>query len=109
MGIRLVFTIQRETFYLEIVGKEIFYGDRIWKNKLRLVPKDETIAHKIRMGRNKYPHLNMKTFNEFFALTEEEIKEYEGAKDDEELADICIRDVRKKGGVLRQRKKNEET
>lgn len=104
MGIRLVFTIQRETFYLEVVGKEIFYGDRIWKNKIRLVPKDEGFEMKIRMGRNKYPNLNLKTFNDFFNLTDEEKKEYENAKDEEMLADICVRDVRKKGGVLRQRK-----
>lgn len=104
MGIRLVFTMQREAFYLEIIGKEIFYGDRIWKNKIRIIPKDKGFEMKIRMSRNRYPNLNIKTFNEFFSLTEEEMKEYENAKDDEALADICIRDVRKKGGVLRQRK-----
>jgi len=103
MGIRLVFTIQREAFYLEIIGKEIFYGDRIWKNKIRIVPKDEGFERKIIMSRNKYPNLNMKTFNDFFNLNEEERKEYENAKDENELADICIRDVKKKGGVLRKR------
>ena len=89
MGIRLVFTIQREAFYLDIIGKEIFYGDRIWKNKIRIVPKDEGFEMKIRMSRNKYPNLNMKTFNDFFNFTDEERKEYDDAKDEKELADIC--------------------
>jgi len=103
MGIKLVFTIQRESFYLEIDNREIFYGDRIWKNKVRVIPPDENIKMKIIKGRNKYGNLTLKQFNQFFDLNEEEIAEYDGAKTDEELTDICIRDVKKKGGVLRKR------
>lgn len=108
MGIKLVFTIQKEAFYIEITNKEIFYGDRIWKNKLRVIPPDEDVRMKIIKGRNKYGNLTLQQFEQFFDLNEEEKKEYDNAKNDEELATICIRDVRKKGGILRKREENEE-
>lgn len=92
---------------MEIVGREIFYADRIWKNKIRLVPEDEKFALKIAMSRNRYPNVNLETFKMLFKLSDEERLEYESAKTEEELAQICIRDVRKKGGVLRKREENE--
>lgn len=107
MAIRLVFTIQREAFYIEIVGREIFYGDRIWKNKVRVIPPDEDIKMKIIKSRNKY-NLTLKQFNQFFDLNEEERKEYEECKTEKELAEVCIRDVRQKGGILRKREENED-
>ena len=108
MGIKLVFTIQREAFYLEIVGREIFYGDRIWKSKIRVIPPDENIRMKIIKGRNRYGNLTLQQFEQFFNLNEEEIAEYNNAKTDEELAEICIKDVKKKGGVLRKSNFKEE-
>lgn len=103
MAIKLVFTIQRETFYLEIVEREIFYADRIWKNRIRLIPEDPDFQRKILMSRNRYPKLNIKVWETLFKPTEEEKKEYESAQTEEELAVICIKDVRKKGGVLQKR------
>lgn len=107
MGIKLVFTIQRDVFNIEIVGREVFYSDRIWKNKIRLVPEDEGFAKKIIMSRNRMPNVNLETFKILFTLTPEELEEYNSAKTEAELADICVKDVRKKGGVLRKRDENE--
>lgn len=94
--IRLVFTINREIFRIEIENREIWYFDRKWNKTIRLIPKDEQFMTKIKMSRNKIPQ----HFVDLFNLTAEEQKEYDGAKTDEELAEICVRDARKKGAKL---------
>jgi len=99
--IRLVFTINREIFKIEIREKEIWYFDRIWKKQIRLIPKDEEFIKKIRLSRNKIPS----NFTDLFNLTAEEQKEWEGAKTEEDLAEICIKDIRKKGAKLLKREK----
>jgi len=93
---KLIFIKNRETFAITIIDKEIFYCDRKWKKQVRMIPKDERLAHKIKMSRNRIPPtvLNM------FKLTDKEQKEYDNAKDDDALAVICIRDARKKGAKL---------
>lgn len=96
--IKLIFTIQRETFIIEINQKEIFWRDRKTQ-RVRLIPKDEKINRLVMMSRNKIP----KQVINFFNLNDEEQKEYDKALDEEELADICIRDVKKKGAVLQKR------
>lgn len=103
MVIKLVFTTQRETFNLRIVGREIFYADRIWKSDIRLIPKDEGFFRKIALGRNRFPNIRADIFVNLFEPTPEEQLEYDNAKTEAELADICIKDIRKKGGVLRKR------
>lgn len=96
--IRLVFTIQRETFTIEINNKEIFWTDRKTK-KVRLIPKDENINKMVLMSRNKIPPQIIGWFN----LNEEERKEYGNAKDENDLSNICIRDVKKKGAILQKK------
>lgn len=96
MGIKIVFTINREIFRIEIKSKEIFYNDRRWSRQIRLIPEDKDFLNKIKMSRNKIPaHLST-----LFKLTKEEQAQYNSAKTDEELADICIVDARKKGAQL---------
>jgi len=94
--IHLAFTIDREVFCIEIKGREVWYGDRKWGKLLRLVPKDEKFIRKIKFSRNKIPQ----HFIELFNLTKEEQGEYDNAKDEKELSEICIRDARKKGAIL---------
>ena len=94
--IKLVFTINREIFRVEIENREIFYLDRRWKHLIRLIPKDQRFIQKIRESRNKIPHV----FIDLFNLTKEEQAEYDNAKTDKELAEICTRDIRKKGAKL---------
>ena len=94
--IRLVFTVSREPFRIEIKGREIYYSDRKWKRDVRLIPKDIEFNKKVLMSRNKIPsHIS-----QMFELTDEEKKEYEGAKTEEELAVICIHDAKKRGALL---------
>ncbi len=92
---KLLFGIGREVFNIRIENREIFYADR--KTKLcRLIPEDENIKRLVIMGRNKIP----KAILEFFQLKKEEKEQYENAKTEDELAEICIIDCKKKGGNL---------
>lgn len=103
--IKLAFTINREIFCIEIRGSEVWYSDRKWERKVRLIPKDEKFLMKIRMSRNKIPA----SLLTLFELTKEEIEEYEKNKDSEDkLADVCIRDARKKGATLLKMEKKQE-
>jgi len=99
MGIRLVFTINKEVFKIEVSNREISYMDRKFNKLIRLIPKDEEFWMKIVKSRNKIPPYFMELFN----LTKEEQEEYDNAKDDFELSEICIRDCRRKGAVLQKR------
>lgn len=99
MGIRLVFVINREAFRVDISNRKISYLDRRFTKLITLIPKDEAFLKKILLSRNKIPlH-----FIDLFNLTKEEQIEYDNAKTDEELADICERDCRKKGALLQKR------
>lgn len=97
--IRLVFTINRETFRVDIEDKHIWYVDRMYTKTIRLIPRDEMFTRKIILSRNKIP----KHFIDWFNLTKEEQEEYDAAKDDKELAEICIKDCLKKGAVLQKK------
>lgn len=94
--IRLVFIVNREPFRIEIIGREIFYSDRKWKRSVRLIPKDEDFISKVRMSRNAIPNWVIGLFD----LSESELEEYEGAKDEKDLASICLRDAKMRGAVL---------
>jgi len=100
--INIVFTINREIFRISINNREIYYTDRRWKKEIRLIPKDEKFIHKIRMSRNRIPQ----RFISLFELTKEEEREYSEAKTEQELADICIKDARKKGATVLKVEKN---
>ena len=88
--------VNRETFYLVVDKKVVWYKDRKWNKAIRCVPKDEDFIRKIIASRNKYPQ----ELITLFELNEEEKKEYENAQDDVEISEICIKDVRKIGGKL---------
>ena len=94
--ITLTFRVNREIFRIVIENREIFYADRIWKRQIRFIPKDDDFIMKIIKSRNKIP----KSMIQMFELTPKEKEQYEGAKTDEELAQICIKDVRMRGGSL---------
>ena len=96
MTIKLVFTINREVFRLDIENKIIWYTDRKWKRAIRLIPKDKDFVRKIIFSRGVIPPV----LKEMFELTNKEQEEYDNAKDDNELADICIKDVKRKGAIL---------
>lgn len=97
--IRLIFNINRETFKVEIDKRQIWYLDRKWDKTIRLIPPDEGFIKKIIMSRNKIPSY----LANLFILTEKEKEEYRFAKNDEELAEICIQDCKMKGAKLLKR------
>jgi len=101
--IKLVFTINREVFTIQINNKTIWYSDRKWKKPVKIIPKDEGFAKMVLMSRNKITKEMAKSITDLFSLTEEEQKEYDSANTDDELADICIKDVKKKGAILLRR------
>jgi hypothetical protein len=91
--IKLLFMMQKETMYFEVDNKIIRYSDRFWKRKVQCVPQEKEFIQTIKNSRNKFPMQLVK----MFTLTKEEQKEYDEASSDRELADIIIRDCRKKG------------
>ena len=79
-----------------VKNKEIFYSDRRWGNWIRCMPPPENFMKVVALSRNRIPPflINM------FKFTEEEIKEYNEAKDEEALAQIIIRDAKSKGCIF---------
>ncbi len=94
--IKLAFIINRETFRIEIEGKDIWYTDRRWDRSIRLIPRDEDFLKKILFSRGKIPPI----IKDLFTLTKKEQEEYDNTKDTVELARICIRDCKKRGSRL---------
>lgn len=101
--IKLIFTINREIFTIQIDNRTIWYSDRKWRKPVKIIPKDEKFAKMVLMSRNKITKEMAKSITDLFSLTEEEQKEYDLADTDEDLADICIKDVKKKGAILLRR------
>ena len=93
MIIHLSFTYNREVLNFLIKDREIYYTDRKWRAWIRCLPPPEDFINKIKMSRNNIPKYLANLFN----FTEEEIKEYENAKDEEELSKIIIKDALSKG------------
>ena len=91
--IQLVFAYNREVLNFLVKDKEIFYTDRKWRSWVRCLPPPKDLIKQIALSRNKIPPFiaNLFTFND------EEMKEYEAAKTERELANIVIRDAKLKG------------
>lgn len=94
--IRLAFSINREPMNFIVKGREIYYSDRRWNNWIRCIPQPENFMKIVALSRNRIP---MAIAN-LFKLTPEEMKEYENAKTENDLADIIIRDAKSKGCVF---------
>jgi len=71
-------------------------------NKTRLVPVDERI--KIKLARNIVP----KNIVEQFELTPDELNEYQKCSNEEELAQMCIKDALKNGSILLKKEVSNE-
>jgi len=96
---KLIFTINNETFIILVKGKEVYYKDRKMPRETRIIPPDERI--KVKMSRNIVPKYVAEQFN----LTDEEKKEYDNCKNEDELAEVCIKDCEKCGSVLQKRER----
>jgi hypothetical protein len=93
----------KDMMNFRVVGTEIWYFDRIFARGLRCIPKDEQFFLKIAQSRNKFPD-SLKTM---FNLSEAEKKEYDetAPKGEDALAEVIIKDCRKKGLILLSREK----
>ena len=101
MDIKLVFSLNREHLQFYIRDKIIYYTDRKWKNWVQCIPKDKDLIKIILKSRNAVPHQLAELFN----LSKEEMKEYNDAKDDDELAKIIKMDGKGKGLILQKEMK----
>ena len=100
--IKLVFTMGRETISIEIEHKMIMYKDRRFYNGLQFMPLDHELKKKLLMPRiNKIPKEIVELIQE--SNSGKNLKEYEGAQDDEALSIIVKRDAALKGCVFQKR------
>jgi len=94
--ISLSFMVGRDVMHFAVQEKEIFYKDRIFSEGIRCIPKDEQFIRKVINSRGRYP----KKLITMFSLNENQQKEYDEAKTEEDLANIIIKDCKKKGMSL---------
>jgi hypothetical protein len=78
-----------------VKDREIFYTDHKWQKWIRCIPPPENFMKVIALSRNRIPVflINM------FKFTEEEMKEYNEAKDEAALAALIVRDATSKGCI----------
>ena len=105
--IYLVFQYNREPLNFVVKGKEIYYSQRKFGGGIlvRCIPPPENLMRVIAMSRNK---INASLIN-MFKFTDEEIKEYNEAKDEEALATIIIRDAKSKGCIFVSKMNKDES
>ncbi len=91
--IQLVFAYNREILNFLVKDKEIFYTDRKWRAWIRCLPPPKDLMKQIALSRNKIPSFVATIFD----FSEEEIKQYDKAQTERELADIISNDAKLKG------------
>jgi hypothetical protein len=94
--IKICFSYNRELMNFIVKNREIFYSDRRWNNWVRCMPPPENFMKAVSLSRNRIPPMLINMFK----FTEEEIKEYNDAKDENALAEIIIRDAKGKGCIF---------
>jgi len=104
--IKLVFTILRETFTIEIENKIIIYKDRKYKKGFQFMPKDPNFRKIVIMSRNKLNPEVIKWVEK--ANQGKNLLEYQEAKDDEALVPIIVKDAKINGCVFQGRGKPEK-
>jgi hypothetical protein len=96
--IKLVFTINRETFSIEILNKVITYKDRRTKNGIQFMPKDAAVRRLIVLSRNRIPMWMLDWIEE--ANSGKNLEEYQSAQTDEDLVPIIKKDAGFKGCIF---------
>lgn len=97
MVINLSFQFNREPLNFIIKEREIYYSQRKFGGGIliRCIPPPDNLIKAVAMSRNR---INLNLIN-MFKFTEEEIKEYNEAKDENALAELIIRDAKSKGCI----------
>ncbi len=101
MTIRLIFSINRETFFIDIKDKIVRYNDRMLKNDLQVIPPDPEYKKRVIMSRNKIPQYIINLVQD--ANSGKNIEEYNSAKNDEELVPIIKWDCASRGCKFEKR------
>lgn len=105
MEIKLTFsTPVKEVMTFIVKDREIYHTSKAFPERLRCIPKDEQFIKKIRESRNRLSPKLIDMFN----LNEKQQEEYNEAKTSEELAEIIIKDCKKKGIILLNREVSDE-
>jgi len=99
--IKLIFTTGRETISLEIENKIIIYRDRKFLMGIKFMPMDPYFERIVLFSRNRIPQEIVSLIKE--SNSGKNLEEYQGAKDDENLAMIVKRDAALKGCVFQKR------
>jgi len=99
--IRLLFTYEREIIIFEIENKVIVYRDRKWQTGIKFIPKDIDFIKKVIFSRNALSHRLIEWISE--ANSGKSLAEWEACKDDEEVAEIVIKDARSRGCVFKNK------
>ena len=99
--IKLVFSINRETFYIEIENKIVVYKDRKMKESMQMIPLPADYKRKVILSRNRIPKYIIELMESSNEGKNKE--EYESAKDDEELVPIIKWDCASKGCKFEKR------
>lgn len=90
---KIILVYNRELLTFLVLDKNIYYSDRKLKAVIRCLPQPINLLKTIRESRNRIP----KSLLDIFKFTKEEMDEYRNAKNEEELADIIIKDGKLKG------------
>lgn len=101
MIIRLIFSNNREVFYIDISNKNIWYKDRKLKDRVQFMPKDPNINKLVIMSRNRIPAYILDLIED--ANRGHNLEEYQAAKTDDDLVPIVIRDCKIKGCLYHKR------
>lgn len=99
--IKLVFTASRETISIEIMNKIITYKDRRFTKGFQFMPIKGNVEMISIMSRNRIPKEIVELMKE--SNSGKNLKEYEEANDDEEIATIVKRDAALKGCIFQTR------
>jgi hypothetical protein len=92
-----MFEKSKSYFIIEIDGKRILYKDKLqgelWGGSLQYLPPDPSVKMKIITSRNRIPAW----FIDLFTISPNELKEFEDAKDENELKEIVLKDCKNNG------------
>ena len=99
--IKLIFSINRETFFIEIANKLVIYKDRKVSQSMQLVPKDPDYKKKVILSRNRIPAYIVDFIEQ--ANTGKNLEEYQAAQTDEDLVKIVTFDCKSRGAKLEKR------
>lgn len=104
--IRLIFTINRETFFLDIANMQVVYKDRKIAQSMNLIPKDPDCKKKVIMSRNRIPKYIIDLVEQ--ANTGKNLEEYQAAQNDEDLVKIVKWDCKSRGAKFEKREDIED-